>query len=314
MIRIIPPQLLLLALLASPAVAQSPTTSPTPSRFLFTADGKQFTFDTSAFRGILHRDGKALGLTSVVDLASNTTISGAYGLLSHYRLLDAGARYGTGCWDWPSSAELLPDGRVKVTWSADDAHPLDMTAIYSWRDKNTLDLATTVTPKKNLQNFEVFLASYFAGFPVCAVYANPDNNPSFVPAEKAAGDWQAFPRDDNAARIINDGRWQRPPNPVDWKIPNRLAAPLAIRRDAKTGLTAVVMAPPNDCFAVLAPYGEEGHRSIYFSLFGRDLSARRPATASTRLVIAPNLTDDQAISLYQRWMKERIKAGPDSEG
>ena len=46
----------------------------------------------------------------------------------------------------------------------------------------------------------------------------------------AAGDWQTFPRDDEAVRIASDGRWKRPPNPVNWSIMPRLAAPLAVRR------------------------------------------------------------------------------------
>jgi len=82
----------------------------------------------------------------------------------------------------------------------------------------------------------------------------------------------------------------------------RLAAPLAVRRDAKSGLVAVVMAPPEDCFAVLTPYGEEGHRSVYLSLFGRDLKAGEAVSARARLVIGRDITDEQAIALYKAYM------------
>ena len=88
-----------------------------------------------------------------------------------------------------------------------------------------------------------------------------------------------FPRDEDAVRMITDGRWLYPPDPPPWKIGPRLAAPLALRRDARSGLTALVMAPAEDCFAVSTPYGQDDHRSLYLSLLGRDLKAGHTASA-----------------------------------
>jgi hypothetical protein len=62
------------------------------------------------------------------------------------------------------------------------------------------------------------------------------------------------------------------------------------------------MAPPQDCFAVLTPFGEEGHRSVYLSLFGRDLKAGETATARARLVIGRDISDEQAIALYKAYV------------
>ena len=81
-----------------------------------------------------------------------------------------------------------------------------------------------------------------------------------------------------------------------------MAAPLAIRRDAKTGLTAVVMAPPADCFAISTPFTGEGHRSLYFSLFGRDIKAGEFPTARSRLVIGHDISDEKAVELYQAYV------------
>ncbi|MCR4413945.1 MAG: hypothetical protein NUV77_16135, partial [Thermoguttaceae bacterium] len=246
-------------------------------------------------------------LSAVVEAGSGKPIAGAFGLFSHYRLLDAETRYGTAGWDWPSEARLLPDGAVEVRWTADAAHPFDMKAVYRWKSPNTLDLATTVAPKKDLRRFELFLASYFVGFPVSRVYARPssgDSKPEFVEAEKSRGVWQAFPRDEAAIAMIQDGRWKRPPNPVDWTIMPRLAAPLAMRRDDATGLVALLMAPPDDCFAISTPFGEEGHRSVYLSLFGRDLGANQSSTARARLVIGPKLGDAEAVRLYEAYRQE----------
>jgi hypothetical protein len=277
-------------------------------KLAFAADGKEFHFDTGLLRGTLRPQGRSLGIAPVFDSASGSTLSGGLGLLSHYRLLDAEARYGGGAWDWPSQAKLLADASVACAWSADAGHPIDMVALYRWKAPNTLDLATSVTPRKDVERFEVFLASYFNGFPESLVYVKgcPETNgqPGLLAATRNNGDWQMFPRDEAAIKTIHDGRGKRAPNPVDWKIMPPLAGPLAVRRDAKTGLTALVMAPAEDCFAVATPYGEEGHRSLYLSLLGRDLKAGQSATARSRRVIGRNISDEQAVAIYQAYLKE----------
>jgi hypothetical protein len=245
---------------------------------------------------------------SVVDSGSGETISRGHGLFSHYRILDAETRYGHGAWDWASQARLLPNGAVEVVWSADDEHPFGMKAVYRWSAPNTLDVTTTVIPRKDLERFEVFLSSYFQGFATSLVYVEccpeTDGRPGFLEAKRSLGKWQMFPRDDEAVGIIQDGRWKHPPSPVEWKVMPRLAMPLAMRRDAATGLTGLVMAPATDCFAVATPYSEESHRSLYLSLLGRDLAAGQAATARARLVIGRGISDDRAVALYKAYREE----------
>jgi hypothetical protein len=281
----------------------APAGGSADAKLAFTAAGKEYTFNTGVLRGTLRGGGKSKGLLPV--LCGDVGIAGSLGILSPYRLLTADARFGPAAWDWASQAQILPDGAVEVRWSPDAEHPLEMTAVYRWSAPGTLDFTATVKPQRVLLKFELFLASYFAGFPMSQVYVAESpaagGKPAFMEAVKAAAVWQAFPRDDDAARIITDGRWTRPPNPVEWKIMPRLAAPLAVRRDAKTGLAAVLMAPPEDCFAISTPYGEEGHRSLYLSLFGRDLKAGESATARARLVIGQGISDEQAIALYRAY-------------
>ncbi|MGA2497381.1 MAG: hypothetical protein ABSH20_06550 [Tepidisphaeraceae bacterium] len=280
------------------AAAEPPATRP--ARVAFAAQGSEFPFDTDLFRGVLRAKGKSLGLTPVVENLSQTAIAGPYGIFSCYRMLDAGNRYGPAAWDWASQARLLDDGAVEVRWTNDADHPFDLLAVYRWSAANTLDLTLTVSPRKDLKNYELFLASYLPPCNVALVYATPaGQNSTFMPAEKADGDWQMFPRDDKAVAIIQDGRWKRPPNPVDWTIRPRLATPIAIRRDAKSGLTAVILAHPEDCFAIATPFGEEGHRSLYLSLFGRDLAASTPATARARLILGRDISNDQALRDYR---------------
>jgi len=290
-------------LAAAAAEPGAPAGAAADAKLAFTATGKEFTFDTGVLRGTLRESGKSMGLMPV--RYGDADIAGSLGILSPYRLLTADARFGTAAWDWASEARLLPDGAVEVHWSPDAQHPLEITAVYRWSAPTVLDFTATVKPQQDLRKFELFLASYFDGFPASLVYVAEapaaGGKPAFMEAVKAAAVWQAFPRDDDAARIITDGCWKFPPNPVEWKIMPRIAVPLAVRRDAKTGLAAVLMAPPQDCFAVLTPFGEEDHRSLYLSLFGRDLKAGESATARARLVIGRDISDEQAIALYKAY-------------
>ena len=311
-----------------PALAGEPgaAAETPPARLAFVASGKEYHFDTGVLRGTLRPEGKSLGLRPVLEGAAGTPIAGPYGLFSLYRMLTADARFGVAAWDWASESKLLPDGAVEVSWSADKEHPFDMTAVYRWTASNVLDLKTSVKPQQDLRRFELFLASYFDGFPACYAYvlgspyvppiveseatvlpvpSCPESISGFQEAKKEHGYWQTFWRDhDDVEKIFGDGRWKRPPNPVEWKMMGVLAAPLALRRDAKSGLMAVLMSPREDCFAISMPFGEEAHRSVYLSLFGRDIKNGETASARARLVIGRGITGKQAIELYQAYVKK----------
>ncbi len=148
------------------------------------------------------------------------------GLFSHYRLFTNGKRYGAGVWDLPSNANLRPDGAVEMTVINAPDRPFELRAIYRWHDPATLDLETVVKAKRDLPGFEVFLASYFGSqFTNALVFTTIDSEPKFVAADRSAGHWQMYVRDDAAFGLVNDGRWTFPPNPVDWTVCGKLAQP-----------------------------------------------------------------------------------------
>jgi hypothetical protein len=273
------------------------------NKLAFVAAGKEFTFDTGALRGTLRGGGQSKGLIPMFDCATGTALTKSLGLFSHYRMLDDETRYGKAAWDWVSEAKLLTDGAVEVRWTADEAHPFDMMAVYRWAAPNTLDLTTRLTARKELRKMEVFIGSYFDGFPNTVVYAG--DKPAFVNAVKEAGKWHMFPRDEEAVKMIQDGRWKRGSNPVVWAIRPKLALPVAVRRDEERKLTAVVLTRPQDCFAMACPQDEEGHRSIYLSLFGRDLKNGEAVEAKARLIIGRNITNEQALKLYERFRSDQ---------
>jgi hypothetical protein len=83
-----------------------------------------------------------------------------------------------------------------------------------------------------------------------------------------------------------------------------LAEPLGVRREPATGLTAVLMSPPRDCFALYMPYQTEPHFSVYLSLFGRDLQPGQRARARARLLLAPKLSDEEVLGAYRAYCDE----------
>ena len=224
------------------------------------------------------------------------------GLFSHYRLFTANHRYGTAGWDIASEARLEGDGSVHVRWPAAPDRPFELTAVYRWAAPDVLDLETGVSAQADLQKFESFLASYFTpSFSNCSVCIKAGREPRFFPAEKTAGTWLAFPREDQAISIIQDGRWKIEPNPVDWAILPKLAEPLAFRRSPSAELTAIIMSPVSDCFAVLTPHQTEPHYSLYLCLFGRDLKTGEQARVRSRLVLAANPSDAEILRLYRAY-------------
>lgn len=272
------------------------------------ADQDAFTFDTGAVRGRLRGDGKAYGLTAATYVPSGQQLSGAHVLFGIYRVFSDGKRYGNAGWEWPSTAKANDDGSVTVQTAAAPERPLAVEAVYRWSSPATLDLDLAVTPTQDLHAFELFLASYFdAAFGNAGAYvaANPQEGgkPGFMSAQQELGNWLMFPRDDAAVKLIQDGRWELPPNPVKWEILPQLGRTLALRRVPGTRLTVLLMSRPEDCFAVAMPFETEGHFSVYLSLFGRDLPANQAARARARLQVLEAPTAEAIDATYQDFLK-----------
>jgi len=287
-------------------LARAQMNQPGDGRLAFVASGtNEYAFNTGVLKGKLRAGGKSTGLSSVVHLPTGVALDSSMGLFGHYRVFSANKRYGTAAWDWPSEAALRPDRSVEVRWPSAEDRPFELRAVYRWAAPNILDLETSVLAKTNLARFESFLASYFSeGFTNAGVYVPSNGRERFEAADKGYGTWQAFPRDDQAASIIQDGRWKFQPNPVDWVIRPHFAEPLGIRRCPANDLWAVIMSRPQDCFAILMPFAEESHRSMYLSLFGKDLKPDETVRARARLVIQQNLASEAIDRLYTTYLPQ----------
>jgi hypothetical protein len=289
----------------------------------FTPGAEQgyFNFDTGELRGTLRLDGKLQGIPEMVHAASGREVTfggGHVGLSSPYRVFSTDTRYGHAARDWPSVPRLLDDGAVEAVFPPADDHPLELTLIYRWASPDTLDVETIAKPLADMPRFEVFMSNYFGEGFSASVYLQPPGktkgaSPGFVAPEFSPlvdGNYLMFPRDREAAEIIFDRRWEAPPNPVQWCVSRYLAAPLAMRRHAGSGLVALLMAPPEDCFAVATPYeknppdGIANHRSLYLSLFGGDVEKGRTVRARSRLVVRQGLSDADAVERYKAYLAE----------
>lgn len=289
------PLLTTLALFGVPSLAAAKDSEQGSLRFA-KGEAGSFTFDTGVLSGVLRREGRSTGLVPLTHKASGTAVTKGEGLFNHYRVFTRGKRYGYGARRWPSTAQLTPDGGVEVYWPETPDRPFELRAHYRWVAPNTLDLVTVVDAKQKLEAFEVVLASYFdPAFLDSRVWASrsPEGGtePAFVSADRALGEWLAFPRDSAAATILGDGRWALEPSPLEWVHLPSFAQPVAIRRDPASGVTGLVMARRKGCFGVLTPYGKEKHFSNYLSLFGMNIEQGESAQVFSRLVVLPEWSE-----------------------
>jgi hypothetical protein len=268
-----------------------------------------FSFDTGVLRGKLRAGSKSGGLSDVIHVPSDAKVSQTYGLFGHYRVFAANRRFMPDVWATSSDAKLAADGSVSAHWSTGIDRPFEMWVIYRWSAPAVLDVETKVRAHAPLKGFESFLASYFSEeFDRASVWTRQGEG-SFIPADESGGAWQMFPRDEAAILLIKDGRWKYPPNPVEWKIRASVALPIAVRHGSLSGLAVAIMAPSRDCFAVSMPLQSDSHRSLYLSLFGRDLEEGETISARARLVIG-TFQDDEIIHLYQTYKASLDAASP----
>ena len=266
----------------------------------FVKCGDAYAFDTGSLKGTLRKDGKSFGATPVIDVKSGINVAATLGLLTPYRLLDSNNRYLPDARGWKSSAKLLDNGSVEVKWIADDKHPFDLQIVYRWATPQTLDAVVSVSAKKSLSGFEVFMTCYFNGFNLC----QGSGKDGLVGADLKYGHWLCFPRDDAARKVVADGRWKHPPNAVEFIPIENYKYPLCMRANLDNGLTGIMMSTPQDCFAVLMPHHEDKHYSLYCSLFGYDITAGQSATSKCRVVIGRNLSEKEMVKAYKEFVEK----------
>ncbi len=268
----------------------------------------EYRVDTGYLKGTFREGGRSIGFVPFYSISPELEISvdptKLPGLLNFYRVFTTHHRYGESMRGIPSTTELINGQTLKVVWNEDEEHPFVLSAVYQWKNPQTLDLNISVEAKETLPNFEIFLSSYLTDkFPESYVYAQTEEGHTFLPTPVDAGVWQVFPRDAQAITMIQDGRWSIPPNPVDWAIRPFFKEPIIYRVNSETNLAVVQMANKNNCFAILTPHAGETHYSMYFSLFGKTLEIGETVTTPVRMIIAP-MNEDAILKSYYDFLAE----------
>lgn len=272
----------------------------------FMEDGQgNLAFNTSVVKGSLKKDGQGDFFRPITFIDPPVPMDNNKGLLVPYRFLTPQKRFGFGSWEWPRTGKILASGAAELTWAETPDRPFHFTATYSWKAVDTLDFTVAFTPSVDLDKFELFVGSYFKQFKKAAVYVKDagDGRPGFVDTPKEKGGSQLFPRGEDVMPIIKDGRWKHPPYPNNWTFRQSFQAPLGIKSEPNSGVAVVIMAPPEDCFAVSMFEQNSGLGCYYLSLFGKDVKKGQTLIGHARMVFGKNITDEQALRKYQEYLQ-----------
>jgi len=268
----------------------------------FTMDKSSGTwrFETAELDGLLDPLGRRHGIKTLTHRASGVdVVHEKYDLLNLF-LLFAQNRCMGAARDYEREVEVEGD-QMAVTWPANDTHQAELSAVYTLSGPNAVDLAVTVRSQWPYPKYEVFLSNYFnvAMSPRVYLqqcpYVEPPDAPQWVAPtcnDVFAGTGLVFPRDFHAARNSVDGRWTGIWALYQWNPQRMYELPICVQVDADSGVAAVLMSRPEDCYAVVTGYAN-AHESdpfgnqnpMYLSLFGEDLSPGDERTAHVRLAV-----------------------------
>ena len=207
--------------------------------------------------------------------------------------------------------EIVPEG-LRITHRADGQNPFDLVSLYAW-EGDTLDIHYTITVHTEMRGFELGIASYLAaGFRAFIsrqsnVWGETDSRIVPVDVNPMTDVYAVFPRSEADVKTIFDGRLDLPPYPVRFVTPAYFAHPLAFRRHAKSGVVAVGMADPKECYSICIPVNNppeepdpaNGYQGIYFYLFGRDVGQGETVTTRLRWIIGQNISDEQILARWE---------------
>ena len=211
---------------------------------------------------------------------------------------------------------------LKIHWPATDRHQGEITARYEIAAPNAIDLTVTVRSSGSYTDYEIFLSNYFDKVLKPQVYLKPRaRGGKFGPPQLVVPKFNdvfrdtvlVFPRDGQAARRCVDGRWD--PNEFDeptvQMIPARYYGHcLAFLTDPDEQLAVVLMARPEDCYAISTRYFADDPRNrmtsysaFDFSLFGKDFRPGVERSVRIRLALTPLDRElSQPLNLYRRYV------------
>jgi hypothetical protein len=211
--------------------------------------------------------------------------------------------------------EPKEDG-ITMTWMPTIRRQTKITAKFTFRQPNIIDIDLWVEAQANYPAFEVLLSAYLAdGFESGAYVATQEFGPvepeqiRLVDQPMIHGIYPFFPRNEAGANVLTDGRHQKGRWYWRMAVGRRYGIPLAFF--TKDGVDAILMGRPDDVYAVGATYkGDKtdnvaDHRAMYLSLFGEDFKAGEGRRTQTRMVIGEyGSNPEKHRDLYQTFLTE----------
>jgi len=181
------------------------------------------------------------------------------------------------------------DDAVGIHFPAEPEYGFAMDIVYKAHG-DRVDMAMTISPTKDIANFEIFFASY-----VCEAL-----DETWIPLKDAGGKdkWvnldnrqvinNAFGvvKDDLRRAILNDGRWQRGTVTDHHSIEEMpFSKPIVVARNSKTGLSLVFLCDKDATTYIAGQY--HGWDTAHDWAFGADLLKGTKMQAGARMVCRP---------------------------
>jgi len=289
-----------------------------------------WSFETDTMKGELSANAQTHqhGITSLTQKSTGRQIVREKLFCLHlYRVL-ARNQWFSQCRDLPHAATLEGDALV-IRWPLTKkpeepcfAPGVEAEARYRVATANAIDLSITLKNTDRWhRDFELFTSNYFdasmnPGLYTLTPYRGPVSatNPAVLtqPLDNPCSRfcYNAWPRDIFAAQMFLDGRWEYGlHSPVPWALGRWFAYPFGFYATGDRKTLAVVMAQPDDCFALCTSYhsddpkdGVAHHNSIYHNLIGRDIGPGWQRTLRQRLTLTDWEADDAPLKAYQEFL------------
>lgn len=281
------------------------------------AESGELRFRTESLEGTLRADGTRHAVTQLIHRPTGVRVDRDM-LLAIYRLLSRSA--------WMGEARVMShtvrpteDG-IELAWMPRLAHQVLLSARFAIHEPDYIDCTIGVVGHAYYPDYEVFVSNYFArsfrsgGYvgPArgeemkASIQVQPQGSPIFREM------YITFPRDEQSAHLITDGRWQRGRHFTRFLPARYYGLPLGFYSQTEGPLDVLLMGLPCDTFAVSMAYATDDpsdnvgqHNSFYLSLFGKDLHPGERWQTTVRLVVGAFSRDPRQHSAqYEKFLAD----------
>lgn len=284
-------------------------------------EGQYACFETDLVSGKYLTAGHYQGVRDLVHRPTGVQIAAGEklpGLVAPYRVFGNGRRYND-VRERDGRVEQVSEG-IRITHARNAENPFDLTSVYSW-SHDTLEVRYTLAIHAEMQGFELGIASYLAaGFRAFVprqsnVWGEKDYKIVPVDVNPMTDVYAVFPRSEADVKTIFDGRLDLPPYPIRFTVPAFYAFPWAYRRHVRTGVMALGMADPKECYSMCIPVNNppedpdpaNGYQGVYFYLFGRDVHPGETLKTRVRWVIGQDMPESEILARWNEFQNTALE-------